>query len=67
MSTRMSPPIPASSPALSDDLPRVGDTVSWVRTFSLDGQRAVVELQGEGLGRGLGEAAADLTLAPERA
>ena len=29
--------MPASSPALSDDLPRVGDTVSRVRMFSFTG------------------------------
>ena len=29
--------MPAKSPALSDDLPRVGETVSWVSTLSLVG------------------------------
>ena len=43
--------MPAARPAFSDDLPRVGDTVWVVWVHELDRQRAVVELEGQVLGR----------------
>ena len=54
------------SPACSDDLPeRRRDGLLGEHAQS-DGQGAVVEVEGQVLGRGLGEAAADLHLAVER-
>ena len=61
------PADPGQQAGLERRLPQGGRHGLLGEHVQLGGQRAVVELQGEGLGRGLGEAAADLTLAPERA